>query len=424
MGSPVNGEVAAQAGQLVRQDFSGREVENRGETAAAALAARAKAEVEARYLMALHRPRDIENFRARLLKECLRPGFADAAEYRRPVGGGKIATGPTIRLLESAIQHYGNIAADSPVTYETAEVRLVRAQMTDLETNTTWAQDIVIPKSIERRGDAEGNPPSGRVVISQRINSEKAVTFLVVATDDEIGVKQLALVSKAQRNNGQRLLPADIIAEALKAARATRATRDAEDPDASKRAAIDAFSSLNVTPADLAKFLGKTMDRLQPADLEELRGIYGAIKSGEYTWDAAMADKDAQRYDGGSAAAQKEELAKLLNLKKGQPKGEAETSTGETASKSPEAGAATEEDKAEPPQHVKDFQMYRIKIGSGVVWKILGNHGLTKDEELTAEVFAKMLPELEQALTDKRAADEAAQPKADSKLKFGNRGQK
>lgn len=421
------------AGQIARRGFDGQELESRAETASTALAARAKAEVEARYLMALHRPRDIENFRARLLKECKRPGFAFTAEYERPVGREKneqtgkweqkIARGPSIRLLETAIQHYGNVVAESPVIYETEETRIVRAQMTDLETNATWTQDIVIAKRVEKRG-FEGKPPKGRQVVGQRLNSDGETTYLVLATDDEINVRQLALVSKAQRKNGERLLPSDIIGEAVQVCRETLKVADAADPDAAKRKVIDAFSSMNVNPADLAEFLGKQLDRLQPADLAELRGIYSSISNGELTWEAALAHKQEEKLDGGSKEAQAEVLKnKLSNLGKKpeaetSTKGEAGTGSGESASKSPEASAPTGAGKApEAPQHVRDFMAYREKIGAEKAWQVLGNHGCSRPEELTQEVFQKMLPDLEAALVDRRAAENPNQEPASGGLK-------
>lgn len=56
------------------------------ELAIAAMAAQQKAIVEARYKMALARPRDIDRFRQDLLRDARRPSFAAVAIYRKPVG--------------------------------------------------------------------------------------------------------------------------------------------------------------------------------------------------------------------------------------------------------------------------------------------------------------------------------------------------
>lgn len=69
------------------------------ETAASAAAAQSKALVEARYTVAINRPRDIDAVRQALLKECSRPSFAAVARYNKPIGKGVV--GPSIRFAEA-----------------------------------------------------------------------------------------------------------------------------------------------------------------------------------------------------------------------------------------------------------------------------------------------------------------------------------
>src|SRR5258708_6569465 len=77
------------------------------ETASTVLAAQAKAQIEARYVMAERHPRDLDVVRQRMLKECRRPVFAGVARYRKPIGKG--VEGPSIRFAEAAIRLMGNI---------------------------------------------------------------------------------------------------------------------------------------------------------------------------------------------------------------------------------------------------------------------------------------------------------------------------
>src|SRR5689334_21167621 len=79
------------AGMQSVEGFAGRELTRTAETSTTALAERARAEIESRYVMALRRPRDFHMARDRMLKECKRPGFAEVARYAKPVGGGKKA---------------------------------------------------------------------------------------------------------------------------------------------------------------------------------------------------------------------------------------------------------------------------------------------------------------------------------------------
>ena len=101
---------------LQREGFEGKSLETRHETSSTALAAQAQAEITARYLMALQRPRDDDNVRALLLKECRRPTFAAKAFYSIPRKDrtgrlkGKLTGTPgrveglTVRFAESAIR--------------------------------------------------------------------------------------------------------------------------------------------------------------------------------------------------------------------------------------------------------------------------------------------------------------------------------
>jgi hypothetical protein len=438
-----NGGELVRAGQVARTEFGSQQLEQRGETAAASISAREQAEVQARFIVAYQRPRDVENFRVRLLKECKRPGFASEAEYSRPVGKqknedtgefeDKIAHGPSIRLIEAAIQHFGNIDAQSPVIYETAEARIVRARMIDLETNSAWSQDIVVPKRVEKRGyKARGggwDPPKGREVVSQRINSGGDVTFLVTATDAETNNLQSNLISRIQRKNGQRLLPSDIIQEALVACRATMDASDAEDPDAAMRKVIDGFASLNILPEELEAYLGKPLARLQPADLKDLRGVFVSLKGGDISWEEIL---DAKGVTMGSPDAQKEEARnKLAALgkrgnqtsptdSKGESGGEASTAKAETSTQTaaPEVeatGKATASPAPELQQHHKAILAYREKIGVIKFNQILGSCGYESTEQIPAAKFADIARELEAELPKPEVA--ATEPL--KRLEFG-----
>lgn len=96
------------------------------ETAANVLAAQAKAQVEARYMMAMHRPRNWDAVRQDLLKECRRPSFAvnipeePDSELLHPVPSQKIGKQLVYRLKKEALQAFptvGQCIADS-ITFE------------------------------------------------------------------------------------------------------------------------------------------------------------------------------------------------------------------------------------------------------------------------------------------------------------------
>lgn len=254
------------------------------ETATEAAAAAAKAQIESRYIMAMRNPRDLDAVRVRLLKECKRPGFAGVAIYDKPIGRDGI-TGPSIRFAEAAIRCMTNILAETTTLYDDSRRRIVQVSVTDLEANISYPKTVTIEKTVERRNS------KGRTVISERVNSYGDTVFIVEATDDEILNKENALISKALRNCALRVIPGDIVDEAIAQLQATRQAEFAQDPDAARKKMIDAFATLGVQPADLKNWLGRDLATASPAELDKLRGIFSAIKEGETSWSAVMENK-------------------------------------------------------------------------------------------------------------------------------------
>lgn len=258
------------------------------QTAAIAVAEKAKAEVQARYIMALQRPRDIDAVRTAVLRDCKRPGFAATARYSVP-RAGKSIVGPSIRFAEAILRSMGNIDSSHAVTHDDAEQRIIRVQVTDLEANLTFADDIVISKTVERSALRSGQTP-----ISSRTNSAGVTTYLVSATEDDVRNKQASAISKSLRGLALRLLPADILEEAMSQVVATTRDADAKDPDAARKRLVDAFADISVSPADLREFLGVEIGKASPTDIQELRGVYQAIREGATSWREALSGKVVQ----------------------------------------------------------------------------------------------------------------------------------
>lgn len=252
-----------------------------GETLASTLAAQSEAAVKARYAMAVARPRNFDQMRVNLLKDCQRPSFANVAIYHKPVGKG--IEGASIRFVESALRHMGNTYIETLTTYDDSEKRIIRVSVTDLETNTYYNQDVTVTKTVER-----SKCPQGEIPIRVRKNSLGKNVFILPATDDDILNKVNALISKAVRTLGLRLIPGDIVDEALGQVRETMNNRDAKDPDAAKRRIVDAFNSIGISPEELTDYLGHSLDAMQPAELQKMRGIFAAIRDGETTWKSVV----------------------------------------------------------------------------------------------------------------------------------------
>ena len=267
------------------------------ETSSVVLAAQAKALVEARYTVALARPRDWDSVRERLLKDCRRPGFANSAIYHKPIGKG--VEGPSIRFAEAAIRNMTNITVETATIFDDHERRIVRVSVTDLEANVPYSQDVTITKTVERNSIKPGETP-----IRTRIGSRDQKIYVVEATDDDILNKANALVSKAVRTLGLRLLPGDIQDECMSVCKATQRDQDAKDPEAAKRQLFDAFGRVGMTVDQLKAYLGTDARTLTAKEMETLRALYNSLKDGETTVREIMDGvKEPKKNDDLAAAA-------------------------------------------------------------------------------------------------------------------------
>lgn len=316
-----------------------------GETAGTAAAAHAQALVQARYIMALQRPRDWDDVRVRLLKACERPMFAETAIYAKPVGGGKVE-GPSIRFAEEAARAMGNLDVKTPVIYEDAAKRLINVSVTDLESNTTYSSDVSVEKTVERKKVKEG-----QTVIGTRQNSYGDLVYIVAATEDDLLNKTNALVSKSIRTGILRVLPSDIREEAVERAKSTMRRGDAADPDAARKKLVDAFAKLGVTPAALKQYLEHDVATCSPAELEQLRAVYVAIKDGDASWNDIVKAKAAESAPEGDAPKTRSQAAKDVAKKAAQPKAAADHNpvTGEV-----DDGTLSEEEEARMKRELEE----------------------------------------------------------------------
>jgi len=252
----------------------------------------ARARIQSAYIIAMNKPRNEDQARDRILEACKRPAFAERVEFSKPVANRTIK-GPSIRFAELALREWTNIMADTQTLYEDDKVRRVRVSVLDLETNAQFCKEIQIRKTVERKKS------EGHEVIGERTNTKGETVYIVIATDDEFHNKEAALISKALRNEGLRVIPSDITDEALEMARQTLAARDAKDPKAAKKKVLDTLSSIGIKPKDVEKYLKHSIDTISPAELENLRGMYTAIKEGSASWAEYIkpADKDDNEND-------------------------------------------------------------------------------------------------------------------------------
>lgn len=290
--------------------FGTTEMARRDETAEAAVAATARAMVEARYVMALRQPRDHDEVRQRLMVECKRPGFAEVARYRKPIGRDFLE-GPSIRFAEAAIRCMRNVSVDVNVIYDDPDKQIVAVTVTDLEANIPFSDQTTLRKTVERRSS------KGRDVVGERQNSYGDTVYVVRATEDEFLNKQRAAVSKLMRTCALRVIPGDLIDEAMAQVLATQAAVDKEDPGAARARMADAFFTIGVKVPELKEFLGCDLDAASAEQMLDLKGIFRSIRDGEATWRSVMearsGDEATDAPDGGAKAAAEKAAADLTD---------------------------------------------------------------------------------------------------------------
>lgn len=259
------------------------------ETASSAIAAQSKAMVESRYIMAMRNPRNWDEVRQDLIKECRRPSFANnkSAYYVKPIGQGVEGLG--IRFVEVALRCMKNVLVETTMIFEDETKEVHRVSVTDLEANITYPLDVRVSKTVER-----SKPMDDGSYISMRMNSYKKPVYTVPANDDDLLNKRGALISKAIRTIGLRIIPGDLCDEAEAIIKSIRLDEAARDPSAERKKIVDAFADIGVSASDLNAYLGHDLGKCSPAQIVTLRGIYGAIKDGEATWATVMQNKADQ----------------------------------------------------------------------------------------------------------------------------------
>lgn len=278
---------------LTQMANAGTAVTKTNEASSAIMGARARAEIEARTIVAMNRPRNVELFKLNMLAACDRVRFADAAMYEKPVGGSKTATGLSIRFAEECARNYCNLDTSVMVVSEDDERRVLEAVGVDLETNVVHRTQAVVPKYVERLTVREGDE-----VIGQRKNSRGVTTYKIRANDDAMFTEHQKAAAKAKREVILMHIPSDIREECEERIEKTLAAVNG-DPERFLASVLTSFAKVGVIDAQLEKYLGKPLKGANVAELARLKRIYTAISQGETTW----VDVEAARVGHAEAAA-------------------------------------------------------------------------------------------------------------------------
>lgn len=185
--------------------------------------------------------------------------IAESCMYSVP-RGGKMITGPSVRLAEMMASSWGNLHVGSRVIEATATEVVAQSVCWDLEKNvriTVEAQRSIVGK----RGRFD---------------------------DDMIRVTGMAAISIALRNAVFRVIPRAYVDAVYELAKKC-AIGDLQTLVARRDAAFDRYARLGVTPERMLGRLGIAgVDDFTLTHLETLVGMYTAIKSGELSLDDAF----------------------------------------------------------------------------------------------------------------------------------------
>lgn len=326
---------------ITKDALGAQDIVKSGETAAATMAARVTATVQARVVQAMQRPRVFDVVRERLMADCDRPRFAMMARYAKPQGwvtdeagkyvldeaGQKIRNyivGWSIRFVEAAMQAMGNIEAETTSLYEDNGKKILRCSVVDIERNIPWSQEITVEKTVERK-----YLKSGQVPLGTRLNAYGDTLYLLPASADETRLAENRAVSMMIRTLGLRVVPGDLLDEAKERVERAReiaiaadAAGIAADPAKAKREFLDKMAKIGIKAADICEYLGgKSLDSASPEMVLELRIIGAGVVSGDLTWRDALAgspyreNRDEKPEDEGGVKAREKIEASLASAK-------------------------------------------------------------------------------------------------------------
>jgi hypothetical protein len=196
---------------------------------------------------------------------CITPAVAASCYYhlkRKGKGGNStIIEGPSIRVAEIIMSTWGNIRAQAMVIEEAERHIVARGVAWDMETNVAASVDV--------RRNIWGN--YGRY------------------SQDMIGVTAQAAVSIALRNALLRVVPRVYVDQLVTEAKKV-AVGDAKSLASRWQDCAKVYAAMGVPESDLCGYLGITgAEQVATAHLEQLLGLYTALRDGEITIEDAFA---------------------------------------------------------------------------------------------------------------------------------------
>jgi hypothetical protein len=263
------------------------------------LAVRIAREVETAMISARRFPRDEFVCADRIKRAMSRPRLAEKAEYEFPRGGSKVS-GASVHALRAVKAAWGNIQSGWMEIERKLGQSTVIAYAMDLETN---ARAEITFQVRHMRDTKQGPKP---------LTDERDIYEMVAN-----------VAARRERKCLQDIIPADIVDDAVDAARATLRGQSKEPIQDRIKKMVGAFSEFGVTIAAIERRLGHKLDAISENKLAELRRVYTSLHDGvgkpEDFFDLAE-PKTADPEDAGKTKAERTAESLKGSKKKDEPK--------------------------------------------------------------------------------------------------------
>jgi hypothetical protein len=236
----------------------------------AAAIAREEGLIKASILAAMARPRDELRAHTSIMTACGRRGVAEEATYsfpRRSKGKTTQISGPSVQLARLIAQYWGNIRSGIRIVEDTPEARQLCGWAHDVQTNAYTETEHRFLKKFQRE------------------NAKTGVTEWIV-TDDERELRETTAKWGAfcERNSILKLIPPDVIEDALRVASKTRAEGAKQslalDRDATCKKLLFVFQEFAVTKDMIDAFLEHDIAQVDERELADLLAIAQSLKDG------------------------------------------------------------------------------------------------------------------------------------------------
>ena len=218
---------------------------------------RAVAEVQAQLVLARANPRNEALVERKIMNACKRPSLAQVAQYRYKRGGSAVE-GPSIRLAEVLVRHWGNTNYGFREIGRGEGFSEVEAFCHDLETNTKVTRTFQVLHTRDKR--------TGNVALTQERDK-----YEMVASMAQRRVRACIL----------EIIPGDIVDAAVEACAAALAGSIGNVEEKAQQILV-AFSQLDppVSQEEIEAYLQRSIKSIVAVDVIGLTKVYTSLRDG------------------------------------------------------------------------------------------------------------------------------------------------